>query len=243
MEDIKEKYIGFVEKMLNFFGPKKYEKYIEIARNPKQEIKKLELLGSMLITLFILNFILEVIPGLTAIGIIYLSDYFGTQSISIMEIGIAGITTLFSGIILILVLGFYSILEFIFAKILGGVGTFNEHLNISFNSYLIVYILSIPLLIISAVIGIIQSIPILNIILCILFLPLFIVGIIQLIIGIYGLYIKFIMVKELHKFDDLKALIVMFGPYLSLLLLTIIVVVVIMALGISLAAYGITGLN
>jgi len=244
MDEFKDKYIGFIEKFVNFFGQKELLNYIEIARNPIDKIKTLNTCVSMAITLFILTFIFEVIPGIIALAVSYGSNYLTTQYVpTILEIGLIGGLVLLSGVLMILVLGIYSLIEFLFAKLLGGIGDLKGHVRTTFGSYLTAYVLSMPLLIISAILSIMQVIPLLNIIICLLFLPIFVVGIIELIIGFYGVYIKWVMIKELHKLDTLKAILVLISPHIILLILGLIVIAIVLALGISAASLGIAGLN
>lgn len=235
IEEYKEKYLGLVEKILDSVNKGDLKKYLDIGREPINKIGLLDPLEKIIVLLLIFILIFETIPAIIAtiissIFIMIITGALVTPTLLIpllVDLTITGTVILLAGLLNILLYIIYAGLEYIVAKILNGAGELKEHISISIGSLLTVYILSIPLMIITAIIAMLGSIPFFEIIICLLFLPIFVLGLLQLFISLYGLYIKLVMVKELHNFDTGKALITMFTPLVVLGILALIIGIII----------------
>lgn len=221
IEEYKNKYIEITEKIIDLVNQKDLKKYLDIARDPINKISFLDTIQKTIILLFMFALIFELIPAMISFSI--------SSVISIIVTGaiIPGLITLGTACLLILlagvgnIIGFliYAGLEYLIAKILNGAGNLKEHVSISMGSLLTMYVLAVPLMIITAILTILRGIPFFEIVACLLFLPIFVLGVLELIVGLYGLYIKLVMVKELHNFDTGKGLITILAPLFILLIL------------------------
>jgi hypothetical protein len=229
LEDYKEKYLKIVEDIIGFFSKNELKKYVDIARDPINKISHLDTLQNIIIYLITLALVLGFLPSfigqiISAIFQIIMTG--GNLPVVLTTLGISMVALLIGILLNILFLMIYAILEYLIAKILNGAGSLKEHITISLGSYLVSYIISIPILIITAIIMMLEGIPFFRIVVCFLFLPMFILGLLGLIVGLYGLYIKLIMVKELHNFDNLKGLATMLIPLCIVLGITIGIIVI-----------------
>jgi hypothetical protein len=226
IEEYKNKYIGFTEKIIDLANQKDLRKYLDIVRDPINKISFLDTIQKTIVLLLMFTLIFEIIPAIISITISSIFNIMAGVLLvpALITLGTVCAIVIIAGVLNILIYTIYAALEYIVVKILNGAGNLKEHISISLGSLLTMYILSIPLTIITAILTILEGIPFFEIVTCILFLPIFILGLLQLIVGLYGVYIKIVMVKELHNFDTGKALIAILTPLFVILTLTVIVV-------------------
>lgn len=222
LKDYFNKYFDFLKKIFSSIKLNTLNRYLEIAENPLKNNKLFQGTIKIIIITFLLNFIFEKIPLLikTFLILLTLLPYF----LIIREIGISiyyaiaiiglvlWVFALLLEVLIMLIFGIYASLEYFVAKTMDGKGGFNEHINISYGSYLVIYIISLPVIILLSIFMVIESLPLLDMLICLLFFPLFILQVIRAVFWIYGLYIKFILLKKIHGFNNYETLITMIAP-------------------------------
>jgi hypothetical protein len=219
LDDYLDGYFERLKKVFNLIKLDSLNKYLIIAKEPLKNMKLLESTIEIILTFLILNFILEKIPLLikTIIIFITISPIFLSFGLplfpSVIIIGLGlWVLSLIIEMAIILILGIYGLLEYLVAKSMKGKGDIFEHIKISYGSFLIIYILSLPLILISSILMILESLPLLDLLICLFFFPIFILQVIKTVLWVYGLYLKFIMLRKIHKFNSYETIITMIAP-------------------------------
>jgi hypothetical protein len=116
----------------------------------------------------------------------------------------------------------YSLLEYVVARALGGAGDIRANFNASALPGLAVFVITLPLLVARVPFGWLQAIPIVNLCASILELPL---DIALLIAGIYGLYLRYLAMKEVHKLSSMRAAGVVIIPVVAVVVLFVVIAI------------------
>ena len=231
------KYIKLIESMLSLVGASGINKYLDMAIEPIDKIKNLDNLGKILIYLLIFNSIFQMLPTLiTTVANILITVPFSLLEMMLISdtnyILIASIILILaSPIISLISIGIIGIVEYYVALFFRGKSGLNDHLKITFGTYFLINLVSIPWLILYIIIQAISIIPI-NAIMCLTTIPAIMVSIIQMILGIYGLYVKYIMLREWHKIGNIEAIVTIVVPLIVYIaILSLITLGIILGLG------------
>lgn len=224
-------YIKSIEGMLNLVGLTQLNKYLDISLKPFNRIKELDNLGKMALYVLIFSFIFQVIPSL----IKTIAELLLNFQISVLETMFTNETWYYFillPIVIILSTPFISLIslsimgtiEYYIALMLGGKKGLKDHLKIGFGASILINVISLPLLIIYSIMDIISVIPF-EMIFCLTFFPIFIIGVIELFLAFYGLYVKYVMLREWHGLSKMQTIGIMVTPMIIYIIFLFLIVI------------------
>ena len=216
-----KKYVGFVDKVLEFIPYGRMKVWKDFFFNPTTVLtKNLDSIGDRVKDLYaaqIIGFIIGVVAAVPALVVV------GITPVGLATAGIG--LPLIVGIVLVILLVaplltvLYAGLEFLVAKVLGGKANFTAHLNASVLPFLAGFAIGLPINILLVPFQWVSVVPLVSICVSIATLPL---SIVLLLIGLYELYLKYVAFKEVHKLSQWRSIGVVFLPVFLVLILAII---------------------
>ncbi len=224
IDELVSKYLGYVDRGAALIPTGRAPVWKEFFFNPAAAVRKDSIgIGERLKDLYVASAI-ELAIGIISILPVLALMVVLTMGIGLRWVGLAAVIMLV-GYVLGPVLSFlYSILEYVVAKALGGAGTISENFNASVLPRLGVFVITLPLLIVNIPVTWLSFIPLVNICMLVVRLPLVLAIAIA---GLYGLYLKYLAMKEVHKLSSGRAAAVVIVPIVALLVVAFVIMLII----------------
>jgi hypothetical protein len=219
LDDWKDKYLVYVDRVTALIPYRRMGVWKEFFFKPAETVSKnIDSITQRLIDLYFVmavSLILGIASALPSIALMLVFNPLG----SILGGGII-LLIVAAGLLLMPVLGLlYSALEFVVAKILGGKASFTAHFNASILPGLATFVIMLPLTIAIIPVRWLSAIPLVSCCTLVLLLPVYLF---MMVIYLYGLYLKYVAFKEVHKFDSLRAIATIFIPMMLLVALLVV---------------------
>ncbi|MBU0527475.1 hypothetical protein KKE92_03280 [Candidatus Micrarchaeota archaeon] len=211
------KYTEYVDKVADFIPYKGTKVWREFFFNPTKTVTgNIGGIGNRVKDLYVMQ-VIGLVIGLLAL-IPYVLIY-GATLVSNPIAGGFGIGLIVGLMVLFFILGpiislLYSMIEYAVAKILGGKAEATAHVNASILPTLATFLIVLPLSILIIPIRWLAIIPLVNCCVAIITLP---VSLVTMFVNLYGIYLKYLAFKEVHKLTAIRTIAVIFAPIIILI--------------------------
>jgi len=211
------KYTEYVDKVADFIPYKGTKVWREFFFNPTKTVSgNIGGIGNRIKDLYVMQGIGFVIGLLAVIPYVFI---YGFSLLANPVAGGLGIGMILGLIALIFILGpfislLYSMIEYVVAKLLGGRADTAAHVNASILPTLATFVIVLPLSIAMIPVRWLSIIPLISCCVGIITLP---VSLITMFVNLYGIYLKYLAFKEVHKLTPWRTIAVIFVPVLVLI--------------------------
>ena len=225
-DEIVDKYVEIVDKIIGFIPYKRMKTWKEFFFSPAKVVKSnIDSYTDRIKDIYVFT-IIDFIIGLIAAIPAFIAVGIGALGVPLLGLGVgAGIALGLAIAVVIIIITplfylLYAGLEYIVAKILGGKADFRTHFNASILPSLAVYVIGLPLSILAIPVQWISYVPVLNLCTCIIGA---VITIASILLGLYGLYLRYLAFKEVHSLSMWRSIGVVFIPIVLLLIVIAII--------------------
>ncbi|NYZ74311.1 hypothetical protein H0O00_04150 [Candidatus Micrarchaeota archaeon] len=228
-DDWKEKYLGYVDSVINFLPYKRMAQWKDFGLDPLSKVSKPDSVMQRVKDIYVMeiySILFGVLAGLPLLVIYGIA--FAFLSVFMFGIPLIFLAALLVAWLLLLILSpvftiLYCLVEYAVAKMVGGTGDYNTHFNASVASGLAAFTFELPLMVAYIPIGWALVVPCVNYLVMIVAFPL---NMLRMAINLYGIYLKFTSFRKLHELSDGRAAAVVIVPIVLLVIAVIAVVVI-----------------
>jgi len=211
------KYTEYVDKIAEFIPYEGTKVWREFFFNPTKTVTgNIGGVGNRIKDLYVMQ-VIGIVIGLLAL-IPYILIY-GFSLLGNPIAGGVGIGLILGLVALFFLLGpfislLYSMIEYVVAKLLGGKADTAAHVNASILPTLATFVIVLPLSILMIPVRWLSIIPLVSCCVAIVTIP---VSLVTMFVNLYGLYLKYLALKEVHKLTTWRTIAVIFVPILVLI--------------------------
>jgi len=226
IDDFADKYIGIVDKIIAKIPYKRLTVWKEFFLNPVATVKNDQLTIGQRMKDIIVSGLIGAVIGLVAMIPLLLISALTTAGASLIVMAAIPVLMVVGILLAPILIFIYSLLELIVAKVVGGKGSVRANFNASALPNLGVTVITLPLTLVSVPVAWLSAIPFVNICMMIVNIPL---AIVSSLVGIYGLYLKYLAMKEVHTLSTWRAVAVVLIPPIVIIGLVAVVVIALYA--------------
>jgi len=223
----KDKYLGYVDKVISYIPYRRVAEWKAFGLDPLPKVSKPEgilqrikdlyaMLAIRLVFTFVSMLPVLVIGG--ALVLLYSIILFGIPLIFVAAaLGIMVLSWILSPVFTLL----YCLVEYAIAKLLGGKGDYNTHFNAAVASSLAAFSFELPLLAVYIPVAWLTFVPCLGYLMMFISFP---ISLLMMAIGLYGIYLRFICIRQLHDLTSGKSAAVVILPIVLIFILMLVLI-------------------
>jgi hypothetical protein len=233
MADIDEwisKYLGYVDQLAGMIPYQRVKLWRDFVMSPAAVIRKDDVgIVQRMKDIYAMTAVSYLIAGIMVL-----------PALALLLLGFGGMALLGGGaglmiigaVVLVMVIAFvitpfinllYSLLELLVAKLLGGTGSMASNFNASVLPSLAMFLVELPITILMIPLVWLGMVPFVSICAACIRFPL---SLIVIVMGLYGIYLKYVAMKEVHKLSSMRAAGVVLIPVLLICAVCVVLVVV-----------------